>query len=134
MNQSILELEQIEKMKDFIFENNSSLKNLQNKTDINAIKRQLEEYQARLVRMVASFDEITTELYDRSPIEENIIPEITFNFKIRLSDKLAPLYVFFSYPENQHNKAISLYISYDNKDPSSNSNMASYFNPSKICI
>ncbi len=118
MNQSILELEQIEKMKDFIFENNSSLKNLQNKTDINAIKRQLEEYQARLVRMVASFDEITTELYDRSPIEENIIPEITFNFKIRLSDKLAPLYVFFSYPENQHNKAISLYISYDNKDPS----------------
>jgi hypothetical protein len=50
--------------------------------------------------MVASFDEITTELYDRSPIEENIIPEITFNFKIRLSDKLAPLYVFFSYPEN----------------------------------
>jgi hypothetical protein len=57
--------------------------------------------------MVASFDEITTELYDRSPIEENIIPEITFNFKIRLSDKLAPLYVFFSYPENQHNKAIS---------------------------
>jgi hypothetical protein len=35
----MLELEQIEKMKDFLYENNESLKNLQNKTDINAIKR-----------------------------------------------------------------------------------------------
>ena len=84
--------------------------------------------------MVASFDEITTELIDRSPIEENIIPDITFNYKIRLTEKLAPLYIFFSYPENQHNKALSLYISFENKDPSQNSNMASYFNPNKICI
>lgn len=86
------------------------------------------------MRMVASFDEITTEIFDRSPIEENIIPDITFNYKIRLSDKLAPLNVFFSYPENQHNKAITLYISYENKDPSQHSNMASYFNPNKICV
>ena len=86
------------------------------------------------MRMVASYDEITSEIVDRSPIEENIIPDITFNYKIRLSDKLAPLNVFFSYPENQHNRAISLYISYDNKDPSQISNMASYFNPNKICV
>jgi hypothetical protein len=33
--------------------------------DINTIKRQLEEYQARLMRMVASFDEITTEIFDK---------------------------------------------------------------------
>jgi hypothetical protein len=84
--------------------------------------------------MVASFDEITMELIDRSPIEENIISDITFNYKIRLTEKLAPLYIFFSYPENQHNKAISLYTSFENKDPSQHSNMASYFNPSKICI
>ena len=70
------------------------------------------------MRMVASFDEITTEIIDRQPIEQNLIPDITFNFKISLTEKLAPLIVYFSFPDKEQNKAIYLYISHDNKDPS----------------
>jgi len=62
---------------------------------------------------VASQEEVITEIYERMPKEFFIVKDISTNLKIRISEKLSPLKVIFTYPGNPSGKSLSIYISHD---------------------
>jgi hypothetical protein len=73
------------------------------------------------------------ELRDRVQEQIFLVKGIRFNFKVDLLGKLGPLKIQFAYPGNPI-KTVRVFISHDNKDPSSHQHMASYLNPNTIQI
>ena len=55
---------------------------------------------AHLSRLVASQDEMITEIYDRSLKEFFLVQDININLKIKVQERPSPLKIFFSYPDS----------------------------------
>ena len=84
---------------------------------------------SRLLKIVASRDQYITEIHEKQPHELLLIKDIDMNFKIKTAERFAPLKINVSHPGKPQSKNIMIFASFENKEPSKNSNTASYLNP-----
>ena len=109
---SILELEEIHPASKQLSQNQGSL-NIDSSVFLSQAIAQFATIKAHLNRLVASQEEVITEIYERMPKELFIVKDIHANLKIRIHEKLSPLKIIFAYPGNPTGKSLSVYISHD---------------------
>jgi hypothetical protein len=89
---------------------------------------------AELNRLVRRQEEILVELPDRNMREDLLVKNVPKNFKIKLTDKEAPLKLLLNYPASDQNKVVLVYTSFLNKEPSEENNTGKFINPNVITI
>lgn len=93
----------------------------------------IESLQFQLNRLVRSQDDIICELQDKIFKTSLLVQGVPVSFKVRLTDKEAPLKIRVIH-EEKHSKMVQAFMSYINKEPSEKSNSGSFMNPTLITI
>ena len=89
---------------------------------------------ALLSRLVASQEEMITEIPDKIVKEFYLVANINLNLKIKVFERLSPLKISIFYPDKQAQKSVSLYYSHDTKEPGPHAKEDMIHNPTTFPI
>ena len=102
--------------------------------NMNQVKFLFEKHKADLKRVVSNIDTRVAEIFDRQPVEEDLVPGIVYGYKVRLTDRNPPLRVSITYPGKAANELAFAYASMDVKEPTQAKCMSMHQDNSKIVV
>ena len=77
---------------------------------------------AQVNRLVANRDDFIVEIFDKTPAQFTILEGIRLNLKLKCEGKLAPFVMTIKHMDKNMKKAIKMYYSFTNMEPSEDNN------------